>query len=35
MDLEDRIAVNGDHTHALAQYWGSLRLCFDIPVLPD
>lgn len=35
MDLEDRIAVNGDDTYALAEYWGSLRLCFDIPVLPD
>ena len=35
MELERRITVNGDNTYELAKYWGSIRLCFDIPVLPD
>ncbi len=35
MALEDGIALNGSNTFDLAGYWGKVRLCFDIPVLPD
>lgn len=35
MGLEEAITVNHDNTYAIANYWGSQRLCFDIPVLPD
>ena len=35
MNLEDSLNVNHDNTYALAHYWGSVRLCFDIKVLPD
>jgi phospholipase C len=27
--------VNGSNTYDLADYWDNIRLCFDIPVLPD
>ena len=27
--------ANGSNTYDLADYWGSIRLCFDIEVLPD
>jgi hypothetical protein len=35
MNLEERIDANGDNTFALGRYWDRIRLCFDIPVLPD
>jgi phospholipase C len=35
MGLENRIDVNGQNTYALGRYWDSVRLCFDIKVLPD
>jgi phospholipase C len=35
MGLEDRLTVNGQNTYRLGSYWDSVRLCFDIPVLPD
>jgi phospholipase C len=35
MNLEERLAANGDNTFALGRYWDRIRLCFDIPVLPD
>jgi phospholipase C len=35
MELQRQITVNGDNTYELANYWGKVRLCFDIPVLPD
>lgn len=35
MSLEDHLAANHGNTYALAHYWDSIRLCFDIPVLPD
>ncbi len=35
MNLENSLNVNHDNTYALAHYWGSVRLCFDIKVLPD
>ena len=35
MELERRITANGDNTYELGSYWGKVRLCFDIPVLPD
>lgn len=33
--LEKDITTNGDNTYKIADYWDSIRLCFDIPVLPD
>jgi phospholipase C len=33
--LEREITMNGSNTYDLAEYWGSIRLCFDIEVLPD
>jgi phospholipase C len=33
--LERNITSNGSNTYDLAEYWGSIRLCFDIEVLPD
>jgi phospholipase C len=35
MELERRIARDGSSTYELAKYWGKVRLCFDIDVLPD
>jgi phospholipase C len=35
MQIEDAITENGDHAYELGNYWGSVRLCFDIEVLPD
>lgn len=35
MELERRIARDGESTYDLGGYWGKVRLCFDIPVLPD
>src|SRR5262245_30662465 len=35
MHLERDITKNGSNTYDIADYWGSIRLCFDIPVLPD
>ncbi|MEW6058685.1 MAG: alkaline phosphatase family protein [Actinomycetota bacterium] len=35
MQLEEEIARNGSNTWDLAKYWDSVRLCFDIKVLPD
>ncbi len=35
LQLEREINANGTNTYDLADYWGSIRLCFDIEVLPD
>jgi phospholipase C len=35
MELQREITVNGSNTYDLADYWDNIRLCFDIPVLPD
>jgi phospholipase C len=35
MELEREITRNGSNTYDLADHWGRIRLCFDIPVLPD
>ena len=35
MGLERGITKNGSNVYDLADYWDSIRLCFDIPVLPD
>lgn len=35
LELEREINANGSNTYDLAQYWGQIRLCFNIPVLPD
>jgi phospholipase C len=35
MRLERDIAKNASNTYDLADYWGQIRLCFDIEVLPD
>jgi phospholipase C len=35
LDLEREITRNGSNTYDLAHYWGSIRLCFDMEVLPD
>ena len=35
MRLERDITKNGSNVYDIADYWGSIRLCFDIPVLPD
>ncbi len=35
MELERDINKNGTNTYDLADYWGQIRLCFDIPILPD
>ena len=35
MRLERDITQNGSNTYDLADYWGQIRLCFDIEVLPD
>jgi phospholipase C len=35
LELEREITANGSNTYDLADYWVSLRLCFDIEVLPD
>ena len=33
--LERRITENGSNVYDIGDYWGSIRLCFDIEVLPD
>ena len=35
LELEREITANGSNTYDIADYWGQIRLCFDIPVLPD
>jgi phospholipase C len=35
LELEREITRNGSNTYDIADYWGSVRLCFDIEVLPD
>jgi phospholipase C len=35
MRIEREIATNGDNWYRIGNYWGRMRLCFDIPVLPD
>ena len=35
LKLEREITHNGSNVYDIADYWGSIRLCFDIPVLPD
>jgi phospholipase C len=35
MEIEERITHNGDNAYELGNYWDSVRLCFDIEVLPD
>lgn len=35
MELERQIARDGESTYELGAYWGKVRLCFDIEVLPD
>ena len=35
MRLERDITKNGSNAYDLADYWGQIRLCFDIEVLPD
>ncbi|HEY7659215.1 MAG TPA: alkaline phosphatase family protein [Actinomycetota bacterium] len=35
LELEREITANGTNTYDIADYWGSIRLCFDIEVLPD
>jgi phospholipase C len=35
LELEREITQNGSNTYDLADYWAQVRLCFDIPVLPD
>jgi len=35
LELEREITANGSNTYELARYWAQVRLCFDIPVLPD
>jgi phospholipase C len=35
MELERRIARDGESTYQLGSFWGKIRLCFDIEVLPD
>ena len=35
MGLEESITSNGQNAYRIGDYWDSVRLCFDIPVLPD
>jgi phospholipase C len=35
LELERDITGNGSNTYDIADYWGQIRLCFDIEVLPD
>jgi len=35
LELEREITANASNTYDLADYWGSIRLCFDIEVFPD
>jgi phospholipase C len=35
MELEREITANGSNTYDIGDYFGSIRLCFDIEVLPD
>ncbi|HEX6331789.1 MAG TPA: alkaline phosphatase family protein [Actinomycetota bacterium] len=35
LELEREINANGENTYELGRYWDQIRLCFNIPVLPD
>ncbi|MFM8999670.1 MAG: phospholipase C [Actinomycetota bacterium] len=35
LKLEREINRNGSNAYDIGGYWGKVRLCFDIPVLPD
>jgi len=35
MSIEDAVTQGPHNVYDLADHWGSVRLCFDIPVLPD
>ncbi|MFM8944267.1 MAG: phospholipase C [Actinomycetota bacterium] len=35
LKLEREINANGSNSWDIGDYWGKVRLCFDIPVLPD
>jgi phospholipase C len=35
LELEREITANGSNAYDLGEYWSQIRLCFDIPVLPD
>lgn len=35
LELEREINANGTNTYDIADYWSSIRLCFNIDVLPD
>jgi phospholipase C len=35
LQLEREISANGSNIYDIADYWGQIRLCFDIEVLPD
>ena len=35
LELEREITANGSNVYDIADYWDSIRLCFDIDVLPD
>jgi phospholipase C len=35
LELEREITANGSNAYDITDYWGSIRLCFDIQVLPD
>lgn len=35
LELEREITANGSNAYDIAGYWGIIRLCFDIDVLPD
>jgi phospholipase C len=35
LELERNINANGSNAYDIGDYWGSVRLCFDIDVLPD
>jgi phospholipase C len=35
LELEREITENGSNTYDIGDYFGGLRLCFDMPVLPD
>ena len=35
LELEREITANGSNAYDIGDYWGQIRLCFDIEVLPD
>jgi phospholipase C len=35
LELEREITANGSNTYDLADYWGTVRLCFNMEILPD